>query len=74
MKLEMRAWDLDVKLELQDDDAVDQLQVLEVVKNLLDTLSQFEKVNVVIKQIEETTEELDNNSDNVEAITHTTGY
>ena len=70
----MRAWDLDVKLELQDDDAVDQLQVLEVVKNLLDTLSQFEKVNVVIKQIEETTEELDNNSDNVEAITHTTGY
>ena len=53
MKLEMRAWDLDVKLELQDDDAVDQLQVLEVVKNLLDTLSQFEKVNVVIKQIEE---------------------
>lgn len=74
MKLEMRAWDLDVKLELQDDDVVDQLQVLEVVKNLLDTLSQFEKVNVVIKQVEETEEEKENTSDHVAAISQITGY
>ncbi len=47
----MRAWDLDVKVELQDDDAIDQLAVLGLVKDLLETLSQFEKVNVNITQV-----------------------
>lgn len=51
MKLEMRAWDLDVKLELEDNDSLDQLQILDTVKNLLETLAQYEKVDITIKQI-----------------------
>jgi hypothetical protein len=51
MKLEMRAWDLDVKLELEDDDSLDQLQVLDTVKNLLENLAQYEKVDITIKQL-----------------------
>lgn len=58
MKLEMRAWDLDVKIELEDDDSLDQLQVLTHVRDLLDVLSNYEKVNVRIEQISE-----ENNSD-----------
>lgn len=52
MKLEMRAWDLDVKLELEDNDSLDQLQVLDTVKNLLETLAQYEKVDITIKQLD----------------------
>jgi hypothetical protein len=49
MKLEMRALDMDVKLELEDHDGVaDQLEILSVVKSLLETLDEFEKVNVSI--------------------------
>ena len=48
----MRAWDLDVKLELEDDDSLDQLQVLDTVKNLLETLAQYEKVDITIKQLD----------------------
>ena len=51
MKLEMRAWDLDVRVELEDDDSLDQLAVLTVVRDLLDTLSQYEKVDISIKQV-----------------------
>jgi len=51
MKLEMRVYDLDIRLELEDDDAEDQLAVLSTVKDLLETLSRFEKVNVSITQI-----------------------
>jgi len=51
MKLEMRAWDLDVRIELEDDDSLDQLQVLSTVKDLLETLSQYEKVSVSIEQV-----------------------
>jgi hypothetical protein len=51
MKLEMRAWDLDVRIELEDDDTLDQLQVLTTVKDLLETLSQYEKVSVSIEQV-----------------------
>jgi hypothetical protein len=58
MKLEMRAWDLDVRIELEDDDSLDQLQVLTHVRDLLDVLSNYEKVNVRIEQISE-----ENNSD-----------
>jgi hypothetical protein len=53
MKLEMRAWDLDVRIELEDDDSLDQLQVLTHVRDLLDVLSNYEKVNVRIEQISE---------------------
>lgn len=49
----MRAWDMDVRLELEDDDATDQLEILTVVKTLLETLAQFEKVSVSIEQVEE---------------------
>lgn len=48
----MRAWDLDVKLELEDNDTLDQLQVLDLVKNLLETLAQYEKVDITIKQLD----------------------
>ena len=54
MKLEMRVWDMDVRLELEDDDTEDQLSVLTTVRDLLDMLSRFEKVNVSITQVEET--------------------
>ena len=47
----MRVYDLDIRLELEDDDAEDQLAVLSTVKDLLETLSRFEKVNVSITQI-----------------------
>lgn len=51
MKLEMRVWDMDVRLELQDDDAEDQLSVLTTVRDFLDMLSRFEKVNISITQV-----------------------
>lgn len=52
MKLEMRVWDLDVKVELHDEDAEDQLRVLTMVRDLLDVLGDYEKVDISIKQIE----------------------
>ena len=55
----MRAWDLDVKLELEDDDSLDQTQVLDTVKNLLETLAQYEKVDIVIKQVSDDVKEED---------------
>jgi len=58
MKLEMRVWDMDVRLELEDDDTEDQLSVLTTVRDLLDMLSRFEKVNVSITQIEDADEEV----------------
>jgi hypothetical protein len=59
MKLEMRALDMDVKLELEDhDDVADQLEILSVVKSLLETLDAFEKVNVSIVKNEKHTDEV----------------
>jgi len=52
MKLEMRVWDMKVHLELEDDHTEDQLSILTTVRDLLDTLSRFEKVNVNITQVE----------------------
>lgn len=68
MKLEMRAWDLDVKVELEDDDTLDQTQVLDTVKNLLNTLVQYEKVNISITQIvdEKQESDLDRDDDDLE--------
>jgi hypothetical protein len=59
MKLEMRALDMDVKLELEDhDDVADQLEILSVVKSLLETLDEFEKVNVSIVKNEKHNDEV----------------
>jgi len=51
MKLEMRAYNLDIRLELEDNDAVDQVAVLFTVKDLIETLRRFEKVNVSVTQV-----------------------
>ena len=51
MKLEMRAWDLDVKVELEDDDSLDPTEVFTTVKTLLETLVKYEKVSVSVQQI-----------------------
>jgi len=51
MKLEMRAWDLDVKVELEDDESLDPLEVFTTVKTLLETLVKYEKVSVSVQQI-----------------------
>lgn len=67
MKLEMRAWDLDVKIELEDDDSLDQLQVLTHVRDLLDVLSNYEKVNVRIEQISEEDDHSTDNNQEVKA-------
>jgi len=66
MKLEMRVWDMDVRVELEDDEAEDQLSVLTTVKDLLDTLARFEKVNVSITQVSdpEDDDEDDDDHDN----------
>ncbi|NCZ29613.1 MAG: hypothetical protein EBX70_07960 [Betaproteobacteria bacterium] len=63
MKLEMRAWDLDVRVELEDDDSLDQLAVLTVVRDLLDTLSQYEKVDISIKQVADPEDHNDHEDD-----------
>jgi len=63
MKLEMRVYDLDIRLELEDDDAEDQLAVLSTVKDLLETLSRFEKVNVSITQIADPEDDEDDEDD-----------
>jgi len=51
MKLEMRVWDMDVRVELEDGDNEDGAGVLLTVKDLIDTLSRFDKVNVSIATI-----------------------
>jgi len=51
MKLEMRAWDLDVRLEVEDDNQFNQLELIQNVKNLLDELSAFEKVNFSVVSV-----------------------
>jgi len=47
MKLEMRVYNLDVKLELNDDDNFDALEILQGVKNLLDELSNFDIIKII---------------------------
>jgi hypothetical protein len=48
MKLEMRVYDLDVRLELNDDDNFDALEVLQNIKNLLEELKVFDNVNLSV--------------------------
>lgn len=47
----MRVWDMDVRVELEDGDNEDGAGVLLTVKDLIDTLSRFDKVNVSIATI-----------------------
>lgn len=62
MKLEMRVYNLDVKLELNDDDNFDALEILQGVKNLLDELSNFDDVTLSVMSVtaaaDEETEDL----------------
>ena len=51
MKLEMRVYNLDVKLELNDDDNFDALEILQGVKNLLDELSNFDNVALSVMSV-----------------------
>ena len=48
MKLEMRIYDLDVRLEINDDDNFDALEVLQNVKNLLEELKVYDHVNLSV--------------------------
>ena len=48
MKLEMRIYDLDVRLEMNDDDNFDTLEVLQNVKNLLEELKVYDHVNLSV--------------------------
>jgi len=51
MKLEMRVYNLDVKLELNDDHNFDALEILQGVKNLLDELSNFDGVALSVVSV-----------------------
>lgn len=58
MKLEMRVFNLDVALELDDDQYYDQLAVLENVKTLIHSLEQFDSVYLHVETVREDTEEV----------------
>jgi len=51
MKLEMRIYNLDVRLEMNDDDNFDTLEVLQNVKNLLEELKVYDHVNLSVISI-----------------------
>jgi len=57
MKLEMRVFNLDVCLELDDDQYYDQLEVLENVKSLVRSLEHFESVYLHIETVKENSQE-----------------
>jgi len=58
MKLEMRVFNLDVAVELDDDQYYDQLAVLENVKTLIHSLEQFDSVYLHVETVREDTEEV----------------
>jgi hypothetical protein len=68
MKLEMRVFNLDVAVELDDDQYYDQLAVLENVKTLIHSLEQFDSVYLHVETVREDTEEVEGSpiSDDVE--------
>jgi hypothetical protein len=57
MKLEMRVFNLDVCVELDDDQYYDQLEVLENVKSLVRSLEQFDSVYLHVETVREDAEE-----------------
>ena len=66
MKLEMRVYNLDVKLELNDDDNFDALEILQGVKNLLDELSNFDNVSFSVMTVPvETDDEKDEDTEDL---------
>lgn len=68
MKLEMRVFNLDVAVELDDDQYYDQLSVLENVKTLIHSLEQFDSVYLHVETVREDTEVVEGSpiSDDVE--------
>lgn len=66
MKLEMRAWDMDIRLDIEDsDDTYNQLELIQSIKDLLDNLTTFNKVNfsIVSAPQNESSEDLDDEED-----------
>ncbi len=61
MKLEMRAWDLDIRLEIEDENSYNQLEVIQAVKDLLDTLTTYSSVNLSIVSVPQEEEDDDRN-------------
>ena len=59
MKLEMRVFNLDVCVELDDDQYYDQLEVLENVKSLVRSLEQFENVYLHVETVKDDTQEVE---------------
>ena len=59
MKLEMRVFNLDVCVELDDDQYYDQLEVLENVKSLVRSLEQFDSVYLHIETVKEDSQEVE---------------
>lgn len=57
MKLEMRVFNLDVSVDLDDDQYYDQLEVLENVKSLVRSLEHFESVYLHIETVKEDNQE-----------------
>ena len=57
MKLEMRVFNLDVSVDLDDDQYYDQLEVLENVKSLVRSLEHFESVYLHIETVKEDSQE-----------------
>jgi len=57
MKLEMRVYNMDVALDLDDDQYYDQLAVLENVKALIHSLEQFDSVYLHVETVREDAEE-----------------
>lgn len=68
MKLEMRVFNLDVAVELDDDQYYDQLAVLENVKALIHSLEQFDSVYLHVETVREDTEVVEGSpiSDDIE--------
>lgn len=71
MKLEMRVWDLDIYMELEDVDADDQLKVLQTAKDLIETLRFMEKVELhITTRVEDSEEELAETPEESEEVAH----
>ena len=71
MKLEMRVWDLDIRMELEDVVADDQLKVLQTAKDLIETLQFMEKVELhITTRVEDSEEELAETPKESEEVAH----
>lgn len=74
MKLEMRVWDLDIYMELEDVDADDQLKVLQTAKDLIETLQFMEKVELhITTRVEDSEEKIAETPEESEEVAHDAG-